>query len=117
MKIILTGSIQSTNHIYKSHCKFGFPQYYMSKEGKALKESYQWEAKSQMKGKIIKGDVGIEIDLYFGDKRVHDIDNYGKILLDSLTGIVWEDDKQIQKMLVTKNYSKENPRIEIIINE
>src|SRR3990167_4034526 len=106
--ITLSGNPISTNQIYRRHGHV----IYLSKEGKDRKTQYQWEAKSQWKDLIIEtNDIQVSIRLYFRDKRVHDIDNFGKILLDSLTGIVWEDDKQIQRMLVTKNYSKENPRI------
>ena len=115
--ITLLGEPKSTNHIYKSHCKFGFPSYYMSAEGKSLKESYQWQAKSQWKKKIVGKPLEVSICLYFKAQRKHDIDNYGKILLDSLTGIVWEDDSQIWKMNVSKMVDKINPRIEIFITE
>jgi crossover junction endodeoxyribonuclease RusA len=116
MIITLTGEPQSTNNIYKAHCKFGYPTIYMTAAGKTLKEDYQWQAKSQWKAPIIeKEDVHITIKLFFGRKGKHDIDNYGKLLLDSLTGIVWEDDSQIIKMTVIKWYDKENPRIEVDI--
>jgi crossover junction endodeoxyribonuclease RusA len=111
MKIILTGNPLSTNHIYKKS-KFGM---YMSAEGHALKESYQWEATSQWKDKMLLGRVIVCIKLFFGDLRNRDIDNYNKILLDSLTGIVWKDDKQIVKMEIEKLYDKKNPRVEIEI--
>ena len=115
--ITLLGEPKSTQHIYKLTSRGKFASIYMSAEGKALKESYQWQAKSQWRNKIITGNVCIYITLYFGTKRKSDIDNYGKILLDSLTGIVWEDDSQITDMRVIKEYSKENPRIEIDIQE
>ena len=88
---------------------------YMSAEGRALKESYQWEATSQWKDKMLLGRVIVCIKLFFGDLRNRDIDNYNKILLDSLTGIVWKDDKQIVKMEIEKLYDKKNPRVEIEI--
>lgn len=88
----------------------------MSGEGKTLKESYQWQAKSQCK-KILTEDLEIWIKIYFGTKRRCDWDNFHKLSMDSLTGIVWEDDSQIQIAHVEKNYCKENPRIEIIIKE
>ncbi len=88
----------------------------MSRKGKDLKEYYSLEAISQRRGfKCLTGAVEISIKLFFGDKRVRDIDNYNKILLDALTGIVWKDDRQIQKMTVEKFYDKENPRIELEI--
>lgn len=87
----------------------------MTKAGKELKESYQMQARSQFKEKILIGALEIEIVLYFKTEAKHDIDNYGKILLDSLTGIVWNDDKQVVSMSVKKFVDRKNPRIEIKI--
>lgn len=117
MKIILLGIPQSTNHIYKSHCRFGYPTVYMTKEGKDLKESYQWQAKSQWKQKPSKRVFEISVELYFKDKRRRDVDDYNKILLDSLTGIVWSDDSQIWKITITKFIDAKKPRIEVDITE
>ena len=88
---------------------------YMSKEGGAIKNSYIKQSTLQWANKPLTGDVTVHIKLYFGDKRRRDIDNYGKLLLDSLSGVIYEDDIQIQKMTVEKFYDKENPRIEITI--
>lgn len=109
MKIILNGNPMSTNGIYRTHGHI----VYMTKEGKALKTQYQWEAKSQWKGNPTDKSVEIDIKLYFKNKRRHDIDNYCKILLDSLTEIVWDDDSQIKKMVIKKFISKTKPRIEV----
>ena len=111
--ITLRGTPKSTNHIYKVTCRGKFATVYMTKAGKDLKESYQWEAKSQWKKKPLTGDVSVSIVFYFGDKRKHDIDNYNKILLDALSGIVWEDDEQITELHINKEYDKENPRVEL----
>jgi len=115
MKIILTGSPLSTQHIYRSACRGKFPTRYMTKQGKDLKEQYQLEAKNQYKGKVLSGDVEMELVLFFKDKRRRDVDNYNKLVLDALEGIVFEDDKQVQKLTIIKDYSKENPRIELEI--
>ena len=48
---------------------------------------------------------------------MRDIDNYGKILLDSLTWIVYEDDKQIKLMTIEIMQPDKDPRIEIHIEE
>ena len=113
MTIILTGEPRSTSHIYKYHCKFGFPSGYMSKEGKDLKESYQWEAKSQWKDKPMKCELLVEIKLFFSRGGKHDIDNFSKIVLDSLTGIVWVDDGQIEQLMITKMIDRGKPRAEV----
>jgi Holliday junction resolvase RusA-like endonuclease len=69
----------------------------MTPEGKALKEQYQWEAKSQWKGKPLEGDVELEIALYFGTKRKADWDNFHKLSCDALSGTVYGDDIQCEK--------------------
>lgn len=112
-RLILKGEPKSTSHIYHYHCKFGRPAGYMTKEGKDLKESYQWQAKSQWKRKMLTGDLEIIIRLYFGTKRKADWDNFNKIVGDSLSGIVYKDDSQIVRATVEKYYDKQNPRIEI----
>jgi len=117
IKLTLLGEPKSTNHLYKSHCRFGFPTVYMTKDGKALKESYQWQVKSQYRGEVLTGDVKMEVRLFFGTKRRQDIDNFQKICNDSLTDIVFQDDSQITELHLFKDYCKENPRVEIIINE
>lgn len=112
MKIILKGEPRSTSHIYKMLCR-PFPRMYMSKDGKDIKESYIRQAKEQYNGKPLNGDLEIWLNIYFGTKRKSDWDNFNKIVMDSLTGITWEDDSQIILAHVGKIYDKSNPRIEI----
>ena len=115
MVITLLGEPKSTGNIYKSRVIGKFASVYMTNGGKALKEYYQWQAKSQWKNKVLDCDLAIGVKLYFGTKRRSDIDNFNKLLLDSLTGIVYKDDSQIQHIEITKFYDKELPRIEITI--
>jgi crossover junction endodeoxyribonuclease RusA len=113
--ITLPGLPQSTNHMYRYHCKFGFPHGYITAEGAKLKNGYRLLAKSQWKREPLEGDVEVYVNLFFKDKRKHDIDNYNKILLDSLSGIVWKDDEQIQVIHISKAIDSKNPRIEVRI--
>ena len=115
--ITLTGNPKSTNHCYKYRCAGNFPRMYMTAEGKGIKKDYCYQAKSQWRKKPIEGDIAVYIDIYFGDKRKRDIDNYNKLLLDSLTGVLWVDDVQIQEMMITKGYDKKNPRIELKLSQ
>src|SRR3990167_2299526 len=100
--LTLTGNPISTNHIYK-HTGH---RTYMTNEGKDIKEQYFYELKNQWKRKPIKTEVALNIILFFGDKRKRDIDNYNKVVLDSLSGIVIEDDSQIQVLHLEKQYDK-----------
>ena len=87
----------------------------MSHEGKQKKEGYQWQAKTQYKGEVLACPLSLEIILYFGDTRKRDIDNFNKLVFDSLAGIVFVDDEQIQEMTIRKDIDKLDPRIEVII--
>lgn len=111
MEIILKGNPYTTNSLYgqKGHRR------YMTTKGKELKEDYQWQIKSQYRGNPMKGDIDLRVELFFADNRKRDIDNYNKILLDAFMGLLWEDDSQIQSLLIIKNKDLKNPRIEIQI--
>ena len=57
--------------------------------------------------KRLKCRLRVDIYLYPPDKRVRDVDNYPKVLLDSLTKAgVWEDDSQIDKLTITRAWPK-----------
>lgn len=117
ISITLLGEPKSTSHVYKMTCRGRFATMYMDQMGKALKEDYKWQVKSQFKKKPLKGSLEIWIILYFGTKRRCDWDNFHKLSMDALTGMVWEDDEQILEAHVSKRYDKGKPRIEIEIIE
>lgn len=116
-KIILKGNPLSTQTIYRATCLGGFSRLYMTAQGKQRKEDYQWQVKQQWKGGILDWSLELEIKLYFGDNKKRDFDNFHKLTMDALTGIVWIDDSQIQKATIEKFYDKENPRVEINITK
>lgn len=90
-------------------------RYLKSKPGREAANALTLEIQSQWKAEPRKGDLAVNVLLYFGDKRKRDIDAYLKILLDSMEGIVYENDVQIHELHVFKLYDKENPRTEISI--
>jgi Holliday junction resolvase RusA-like endonuclease len=71
------------------------------------------QAKAQYHGEPLTSRLEIDVTLFFGRKGKKDWDNFHKLSMDALTGIVWEDDEQIDDAHVHKRYDKENPRIEI----
>lgn len=75
---------------------------FVSKKGKEFRDN----VKRFMLSKKIKkhtGDIEVSIKLFFKSKRDLDVDNYFKSILDALNGILWVDDKQIQKISAVKN--------------
>ncbi|EOT1503432.1 RusA family crossover junction endodeoxyribonuclease [Enterobacter hormaechei] len=60
--------------------------------------------------------AAVEIILYPPDERRRDIDNYNKALFDALTHAgIWEDDCQVQRMLVEWGPKVRGGRVEISI--
>ena len=79
------------------------------------KEAIAWEAKSQWRGEPLEGEVCLNIVQYFGDNRKRDIDAFLKILLDALSGVLYQDDSQITELNVVKEIDLTNPRVIISI--
>ena len=116
MKLVLQGKVRSTQTIYKIACRGKFARMYMSKVGKELKEDYQMQLKCQYRGELLIGDIEMKLVFYHGDKRVRDIDNANKLVLDSMSGIIYEDDRQIKRLLIEMDYDKLRPRVEIDVS-
>ena len=110
--IILEGEPLSTQHIYGNTRNGGR---YMTAEGKATKEACGWEAKMQWQYEILAKPLALRVDFFFKTKRKRDLDNQNKIVLDALTGIVYEDDSQIDELHLVRHYDPARPRIEIAV--
>ena len=113
-KMVLLGEPKSTQHIYKITCR-PYPSIYMSPEGKAIKEAYAWQAKSQWKLPVLDKPFGITVRFFHKTKRKQDIDNFNKLFFDACTRVIWEDDNLIQEMHSFKLHDPLSPRIELEI--
>jgi len=108
MKIILKGNPISINSLYRG-------RRFLTDKGKDLKQDYFYQIKKQYRGELLKGDLAVKIDAYFGSHRERDLDNAVKACQDALTGTVIEDDSLINELHIYRHYSKEDPRVEIEI--
>jgi Holliday junction resolvase RusA-like endonuclease len=108
VKLTLTGNPVSVNQLYSG-------RRFLTERGKRTKEDYFWQAKAQYNGAQLSGDLKVELVVYFRSKNTSDIDNVCKATLDSLTGCIWIDDRQIVELHVYKRQDKSYPRIEIDI--
>ena len=115
--ITLTGNAMSNQQLYKSMCFGRIARMYMCAKGKNTKKRYIEEILGQYKGKLHTEELELDVKYYFGTKHKRDIDNYAKLVLDSMEGIVYEDDKQIKRITIEKFYDKKSPRTEIIIKK
>ncbi len=113
MHIVLQGRPMSNNNIYKTMCRGNFPTRYLCKKASDLKNSYVNQIRGQWKSQPLTGPLNAVITTYHDNKRKNDWDNFHKLSMDAMTGIVYVDDSQIQTAIVKRKYDKENPRIEI----
>lgn len=63
----------------------------------------------------LDGPLGVEVLLY-RPRRIGDLDNRLKPLLDALNGLAWHDDAQIARLLVERHEDKLNPRAEVRVS-
>lgn len=57
----------------------------------------------------------LTVHAYFGDKRVRDIDNVSKNVMDALNGVLWDDDSQVDKLVVERHLDREEPRAVVAV--
>jgi crossover junction endodeoxyribonuclease RusA len=74
-----------------------------------------WYALNAMQGFAkLTGSVGVEIKLYFRGKRLPDIDNCAKAIMDGMLEVVYEDDRQVQELRISR-YQDKNERAEVSV--
>jgi Holliday junction resolvase RusA-like endonuclease len=100
---------ETDNHTYLQRGKMRF----MTKEAKAWKELCQTMCKEIWKEEPMEGDLSAAIHFYV--KRDRDVHGSGKNLMDSMQGIIYNNDSQFTQVEFYKERDKENPRVEINI--
>ncbi|ABE61204.1 endodeoxyribonuclease RusA [Nitrobacter hamburgensis X14] len=110
LSIILEGQPVSVNQLYRG-------RRFLTTDGKRTKLLNAVSARKQYRGAPLEGPVCVELQVYFKSKASSDIDNVCKAALDSLTGILWKDDRQIQELHAYKLQDKLRPRIELTLSQ
>ena len=91
---------------------------YITKKGREYKGIIEDTLTEFMIDKIRKtGNIRISLVFYFNNRRKNDIDNFAKPILDFMSDIIYEDDKQIIELNVKKFYDRENPRLIIKVED
>lgn len=85
----------------------------LSAAGRAYKLAAALKAKSQG-AHPISGPVALEIHVY-RPRRIGDLDNTLKGLLDSLRGVAYGDDSQVVRLVAHRHDDKANPRAEVTV--
>ena len=87
---------------------------YVSAEARRYKEDVGWIC-AALGVQPIEGAVSVSINVYRQQKR-GDLDNFLKVLFDSLKGYCFSDDDQVLHISANRYDDKDNPRIEVMIN-
>lgn len=85
----------------------------VSADARAYKEEVGWTLKPRIK-EPLAGEVYVKVRI-FRPRKIGDLDNALKILLDSLKGIVFLDDEQVVEIRANRFDDKANPRAEITV--
>jgi len=65
---------------------------------------------------IIEGRVAVNVSVFRPAKR-GDLDNFLKVMLDSLEGVLYNNDRQITEIHAFRYDDKDNPRVELLAYE
>ena len=79
-----------------------------SERYRLAKEYFRYQAKKQVKQKF-ENNVWVRLEIY--QAREADIDSFLKFILDGMTGVAFDDDKQITGMIVYKFKSEKTIKV------
>lgn len=106
------------NRLYQPIIKNGKPSIIKTKDGKEATKVMQIQAAIQKANKILSGDLSMKIDFCIkkGNKEP-DIDAPLKLLMDSMEGIMYKNDKQIVFLQVGKHLDQEDNELVVLVEE
>ncbi len=93
-QIYLAIKVPSVNHYWKGSGRHR----YISPEGRAFKQQVARQAKYN-NFQLLDGDVEVTIDWFKKGQQRGDLDNILKVILDSLNGVSYQDDKQVKSII------------------
>jgi len=111
----VTGKPVSKSNSYR----IGNKRMYKTKACVAWEKKVSEEALTAMRkaeAVMADGPVEMEVKVVFPDNRRRDLDNVLKSILDAMNGIVYKDDCQVQKLILSKTVEAGYPRVELHIS-
>lgn len=118
MRLVILGTPPSVNHLYANAMVKGRRMRVLNSRGKQFFEDTKlvamiWAKKSNWKKPEKEKKIIMKLWFYFPDKRRRDTHNCLKVLLDSLEGTLYEDDKTVLPRIMDYEIDRMNPRTEI----
>lgn len=114
IKLTIVDKPPPLNQIYRSKAlPSGKVIYYKTTKAKEWTEIVRWKLCFKSIEQL-KNDIDLKI-IFYWTKSEPDIDAYIKLLLDSLEGYLYQNDKQIKKLTVIKKKANSSDKFKIII--
>lgn len=115
LKLVIAGNPPTMNHVYRN---ISIRKRVTTYEGGVWKRGVQLLAKNEIqkqKWQMTQNEkIVAEVLVYWPTKRRRDVENIGKLLWDSLEGIVYDNDAWLLPRYMDFHHDKVNPRVEII---
>lgn len=101
----------SVNAIWRNIAVKGRARTVLSKEGREYRETVR---RGLAEATPIGGPVSVELRVY-RPRRIGDLDNTAKAVLDAVKGCLFHDDSQVVALHMHRFDDKENPRVEVLV--
>jgi crossover junction endodeoxyribonuclease RusA len=106
----------SVNSIWRNLVIGGRARTVMSKEGKEYRKTAHAALDDAGIAKPLQEPVRVELRVY-RPRRIGDLDNTAKAILDALKGRAFVDDSQVVELHMFRHDDKHRPRVEVMIAE
>lgn len=102
IEFIVPGKVD-TNHRPRATVVRGKPRMRKLASYSAYVQKVAWLARSKFGARwTCVARYSVEVTVHEHDRRSRDLDNACKGVLDGLTGIAWDDDRQIDRLIVSR---------------
>lgn len=86
----------------------------ISPAGREYKQRARWETKAQWRDEIIEPPATVSLMIrVYRPRKAGDLDNYLKLILDVLSGVVYADDSQVVFIAASRHEDRLHPRAEV----
>jgi Holliday junction resolvase RusA-like endonuclease len=102
--------VPSVNHYLGERVVGKIVMKYLTKEAKEFKATFDEEIRKELvknhnnSSPFYLDRLEVNLKLYFNNRRKHDVENYSKVVLDTMQGILFKDDSQVIKITEEKFY-------------
>lgn len=81
---------------------------FITKKGREFKEYVEWQLKSLRIPPFGSARLKMTYEFNFKGKRKRDTSNYIKVMEDCLSGILFDDDEQVDEVIARRHYDKDD---------